>query len=153
MTMANWFEDVTKTLADEKISRRTVMRRVAGTVAGAALASALPGAVLAKGTGKACPGGGGNCSIGFVNCKNNSNTNCYCFDGTKNKGAGHCGCNGFCSQLSTCVKNTDCPGGTFCSYFNTCNCNGGSGVCITTCAGKNKNCQLGSGHGATAAVR
>jgi len=43
MTMASWFEDVTKTLADEKIGRRTALRRVAGTVAGAALASAIPG--------------------------------------------------------------------------------------------------------------
>ena len=38
--MAHWFEDLSKTVADEKIGRRTAMRRVAGTVAGAALASA-----------------------------------------------------------------------------------------------------------------
>src|SRR5258706_6785881 len=149
--MANWFEDGTKTMADEKIGRRTAIRRVAGTVAGAALASAIPGAALAK-KGQACPGGGGNCSIGFVNCKNNPNTNCFCYTGSQGK-AGHCGCNGFCSQLPTCVKNSDCSKSAFCSFFNGCNCNGGSGGCITKGAGKNKNCVLSSGHGPTAAGR
>lgn len=147
--MANWFEDISKTMADEKIGRRTAIRRVAGTVAGAALASAIPGVALAK-KSQACPGGGGNCSIGFVNCKNNPNTNCFCYSGTQGS-AGHCGCNGFCSQLPTCTKNSNCAKSAFCSFFNGCNCNGGTGVCITKCAGKNKNCQLGSGHGATAA--
>jgi len=149
--MANWFEDVTKTLADEKITRRTAMRRVAGTVAGAALASTIPGVALAK-RSQACPAGGGNCSIGFVNCKNNPNTNCFCYTGSKGK-AGHCGCNGFCSQLPTCTKNSDCAKSAFCSHFNGCDCSGSTGVCITKCAGKNKNCQLSSGHGTTAAGR
>src|SRR5689334_576711 len=34
MTMAHWLEDLTKTMADEKMGRRTAMRHVAGTVAG-----------------------------------------------------------------------------------------------------------------------
>src|SRR5712671_1607594 len=107
MTMAHWFEDVTKTLADEKIGRRTALRRVAGTVAGVALASAFPGAALAKSRGKAaCPGGGGNCSIGFVNCQNNPNPNCFCWDGMSENGPGHCGCNGFCEDQPNCLKNS-----------------------------------------------
>ncbi len=151
--MANWFEDVTKTLADEKIGRRTALRRVAGTVAGVALASAIPGAALAKGRGKAaCPSGGGTCSTGFVNCKNNPNPNCYCFSGTQ-MGAGHCGCNSPCENDPNCMKNSDCPRGSFCSCFNGCNCGAGLGVCLPKCKGKNKNCQLGSGHGLTAAGR
>ena len=36
--MAQWFEDLTKTFGDEKMGRRTAMRRMAGTVAGAAFA-------------------------------------------------------------------------------------------------------------------
>jgi hypothetical protein len=147
MTMANWFEDVTKTLADEKIGRRTALRRVAGTVAGVALAGAIPGMALAA---SGCPAGG-NCSIGFTNCAGNPNTNCYCFDGVKSKGKGKCGCNQFCSQLPVCTSQAGCSKGTFCSFFTGCNCSGTSGVCITKCVGKNKNCQLGSGHGATVA--
>jgi hypothetical protein len=148
--MANWFEDVTKTLADEKIGRRTALRRVAGTVAGTALASAIPGIALAK-KSQACPAGGGNCTIGFVNCKNNPNTNCLCFSATKGK-AGHCGCNSYCSQIPSCTKNSDCAKSAFCSTLNGCTgCGSSSGVCIPKCAGKNKNCQLGSGHGTTAA--
>ncbi len=41
--MAKWFEDLTKTMADEKLPRREVIRRLAGSVAGIALASLLPG--------------------------------------------------------------------------------------------------------------
>ena len=49
MTMANWFENLTKSVADEKIGRRTALRRVAGGVAGVALAGAVPGLALARG--------------------------------------------------------------------------------------------------------
>jgi hypothetical protein len=150
MTMANWFETITKTLADEKIGRRTALRRVGGTVAGVALAGALPELALAK-TNKHCPGGGGNCSIGFVNCSKSSNTNCYCF--TDISGKAVCGCNTYCSQAPTCSSDKGCGKGNACISVNGCTgCGSSTGVCIANCAKKkNKNCQLGSGHGTTAA--
>ncbi|HJT58964.1 MAG TPA: hypothetical protein VJ761_20815 [Ktedonobacteraceae bacterium] len=40
--MAHWFEDLSKTMGNEKMGRRTAMRRVAGTLAGVVLTSALP---------------------------------------------------------------------------------------------------------------
>jgi hypothetical protein len=144
--MANWFEDVTKTLADEKIGRRTAMRRVAGTVAGVALASGIPAVALAK--TKACPTGG-TCSNPFTNCAGNANTNCYCF--TKLGGKPVCGCNSFCSQSPTCSSSSKCAKGTVCIVETGCGCQSSSGVCVPACKGKNKNCQLGSGHGTTTA--
>jgi hypothetical protein len=145
--MANWFEDVTKTLADEKIGRRTAMRRVAGTVAGVALASGIPAVALAK--SKACPGFG-SCSGGtFTNCVGNANTNCYCFE--KLGGKAVCGCNSFCSQVPACSSSQKCAKGNSCAVLTGCNCVSSAGVCIPNCKGKNKNCVLGSGHGMTAA--
>lgn len=149
MTMANWFEDVTKTLADEKIGRRTALRRVGGTVAGVALAGAIPGMALAK-TNKHCPVGG-NCTVGFTNCQKNSNTNCFCFTDTSGKAV--CGCNEYCSQASSCATDKDCGKGNKCITANGCTgCGTSTGVCIANCQKKkNKNCVLGSGRGTTAA--
>ena len=145
--MAQWFEDLTRTIADEKVGRRTAMRRIAGTVAGVALASVVPGAALAK--SKSCPVGG-NCTIGFKNCQGNSNTNCFCF--TDISGKGKCGCNMYCSGLSPCARDSHCGKGTLCIILNGCTgCSSSNSVCVLKCAGKNKNCQLGSGRGATAA--
>lgn len=144
--MARWFEDLTKQMADDKIDRRTAIRRVAGTVAGAALASAVPGLALAK--NKACPVGG-SCSKGFPNCQGNPNVNCFCY--TDSTGKGKCGCNQFCSGLFPCNKDTDCGKGGMCIILNGCNgCSSSNGMCILKCKGKNKNCQLGSGQGPTA---
>jgi hypothetical protein len=149
MTMANWFEDVTKTLADEKIGRRTALRRVGGTVAGVALAGAIPGMALAK-VNKHCPVGG-NCTIGFTMCQKQGNTNCFCFTDTTGKGI--CGCNTYCSQSKTCAKDKQCGAGNKCITANGCTgCGSSSGVCVPNCLKKkNKNCVLGSGHGTTAA--
>ncbi len=36
--MANWLEDLSKTVADEQLPRRVAMRRIAGGVTGVALA-------------------------------------------------------------------------------------------------------------------
>ncbi len=146
--MANWFEDLAKSVGDEKVGRRTVLRRVAGGVVGAALAGAIPGIALAHGS-KQCPGGGGNCTVGFSNC-NNPNTNCFCFTGTD--GLAHCGCNTFCSQASPCSRNKDCGKGGVCITANGCTgCGSSTGVCIPKCHRANKNCQLGSGNGKTTA--
>src|SRR5579864_7053706 len=100
MTMAHWFEDLTKTLADEKMGRRAAIRRVAGTVVGAALAGVLPGTIQAK-QKKQCPNGCDPCSGGdCVNCLNNPNSNCFCF--TLTNGTPVCGCIILCSQASLC---------------------------------------------------
>jgi len=146
--MANWFEDVTKTLADEKIGRRTALRRVGGTVAGVALAGAIPGLALAA--NKRCPVAL-TCTNGILsNCVGISNTNCYCFSGLNGKAV--CGCNSYCSQVPTCSKSSKCPKGSACIDQNGCNCGTSAGVCVPNCAlKKNRNCVLGSGHGATVA--
>lgn len=149
--MANWFENVTKTLADDKISRRTALRRVGGTVAGVAAASAIPGLALAK--NKHCPNGALTCTNGnLYNCVGISNTNCYCFTGLNGKPV--CGCNSYCSQIPTCSQSSKCPKGSACIDQNGCNCGTSAGVCVPNCAKKkNRNCQLGSGHGTTVAGR
>lgn len=149
--MANWFEDVTKTLGDEKIGRRTALRRVAGSVVGMALASTISGLALAK-TNKQCPHGGYTCSQPQAqNCVGNPNMNCFCF--TQFGGKAVCGCNGFCSQFPSCTSPSTCSKGYVCIVNNGCDCSSSVGVCVPKCKGKNKNCQLGSGHGATAAGR
>jgi hypothetical protein len=150
MTMANWFENVTKTLADDKISRRTALRRVGGTVAGVAAASAIPGLALAR-TNKHCSGHGDCQGDPFTNCAGISNSNCICFEGLK-PGTNVCGCNSYCSQIPTCSSSQKCPRGSACIVSTGCNCGNSTGVCVPNCVKKkNRNCQLGSGHGATAA--
>src|SRR5258708_423327 len=81
MTMANWLEDLTKTMANDKLSRRQAIGSIAGVVAGATIITWLPDQVLAKHVPwkKQCPNGGCNCTCGFENCFGNPNTNCYCF--------------------------------------------------------------------------
>ena len=145
MTMANWFEDFTKTVADEKIGRRTAIRRVAGTLIGATLASTLPSLTLAK--SKQCLYGG-TCSNGFPNCTNNPN--CYCFTGAR-LGTAHCLCNDYCSSISSfdrgaCQKNSDCPKGQACTKYNGCSgCGNETGICFYQCKGQHKNCTLPTG--------
>ncbi len=151
--MANWFEDITKTMADEKLPRRVAIRRISGTIVGVTLASLLPGQALANARpdGKAKCSGPINCSSppGSYFCPNNPNPNCACF--TNIKGGGTCGCNSYCSQVPTCNSSHDCSKGTFCAVSTGCNCGYSSGVCIAKCIGKNKNCQLGgAGTGLTA---
>ena len=145
--MANWFEDVTRTMADDKLSRRAAMRRIAESVAGVALASTLPGLALAK--KKSCFVGG-NCTIGFTNCQGNPNTNCFCF--TDSTGKGKCGCNSFCSGIASCNSDKNCGKGSICIISNGCTgCGSSSGTCVWKCSGAHKNCQLGNGQGRTAA--
>jgi hypothetical protein len=151
--MAHWFEDLTKTMADDKLPRRQAIRRIAGSVAGVALASWLPEQALATNLpGKNQCGYGGSCDWGFTNCHGNPNYNCFCFTGAPGAPAVFCGCNSYCSQSPTCKRQRHCPRGTVCSTSNGCTgCSPYSGVCIPKCMGKNKNCTLGSGHGLTAA--
>jgi hypothetical protein len=142
--MAHWFEDLTKTVADEKLPRRQALRRIAGSVTGMALASLLPAQALARADHlkKHCSNPC-NCSCGFVNC--NGNTNCFCFLGLDGKGV--CGCNSYCSQVSPCTNSSQCKKGFGCITANGCTgCSSSTGVCIPYCAGKHKNCQLGGSH-------
>ncbi len=91
--MADWFEDLTKTMTDEKIGRRTAMRRVATGIAGIAVASALPENSLARVRRCKYPYTCNNpCS--FCPCPNNENGNCYCF--LELSGKVVCACNSFC---------------------------------------------------------
>ena len=155
--MVNWLEDLTKMMANDKMGRRAVMQRVAGSIAGIVLASWLPGHVLARthpdGT-KECPLGGCRCTD-CGNCAYNPNTNCYCLStfNTSLRGA-VCICNTFCSQLSTCMSSSQCQAGFVCTTNNGCTgCSTSYGVCIARCKGKHKNCKLGSGQGLTVTGR
>ena len=151
--MANWFEDLTKTMADDKLPRRHAIRRIAASVTGVALASWLPGQVLAKNIPwrKQCPTGS-DCNSCCINCNGNPNTNCFCLTSIEGKGA--CICNNFCSQLPICSNSSQCKKGFVCITENGCTgCGNSYGVCIAKCKGKHKNCTFGSGHGMTATGR
>jgi hypothetical protein len=152
--MANWFEDLTKTVSDDKLTRRQAVGRIATVVAGATIAAWLPDQALAKHIPwkKQCPNGGCGCTCGFTNCTGNPNVNCYCFLDINGKGA--CGCNSYCSQLKTCTQSSHCPRDTFCAIENGCDsCGTSSGVCLPKCKGKYKNCQLGGTHSGPTAAR
>lgn len=150
MTMAHWFEDLTKTMAHDKLSRRQVVGRIAGVVAGATIATWLPDQALAKHIPwkKQCPNGS-NCNTPPTHCNGNPNTNCFC--STSTEGNPVCICNSYCSQLPVCSNSGQCKKGFICITENGCTgCGDSYGVCIAKCKGKHKNCQLGSGHGLTA---
>jgi hypothetical protein len=146
--MTKWFDEITKTLADDKLSRRQVMRKVAGTIAGAALASFIPAeALAARKMASSCPGPAGNCTSGFQNC--GSNSNCYGFTDVSGKGV--CGCNTYCTQAPPCSNDSSCGSGGVCIGYNGCTGCGSAGACIKACCGSNSNCQLSAGAGRTAA--
>lgn len=148
--MAHWFEDLTRTMADERIGRRMAIRRVAGTVVAVAIASALPVNAEAK-RKRECPIGG-DCSLDGPSCNGNPNPNCYCFIGIDGRGV--CGCNSLCSQSPACKSSADCAKGYTCITANGCTgCNYSSAVCVPKCRDRYKNCQLPDGHGLTATGR
>ena len=134
--MANWFETVTKTLADDKLSRRSAMKKAAGAVAAVALASIIPGEAFAASDNTTCTPG--NCSQGgFTNCGVNSN--CYCFQKLTPRGVrGVCGCNTYCASAQPCSGQT-CPKGYVCITNTGCGCT--TGLCVHKC---NKTCVLSS---------
>lgn len=130
--MANWFDQVTKTLADKKLGRRQAMKTIAGTVAGVAIAGYLPETALAlKKRG---------CSVqscgSYTNCPKSPNTNCFCFASVNGKAG--CGCDYPCGSVPNCTKNSDCGAGHYCSL--TC-C--GTMDCVQSCT---KTCTLSSIH-------
>ncbi len=151
--MANWLEDLTQTLADDKLPRRQAIRRIAGSVTGIALASWLPGQVLAQNIPwkKQCPIGS-DCPSCCENSNGNPNTNCFCFTSIEGKGA--CGCTNFCSQLPVCSHSSQCKRGFVCITENGCDgCGNSYGVCVAKCKGKHENCKLPDGHGLTVTGR
>ncbi len=151
--MANWLEDLTKMVADDKLTRRQAVGRIAGVVAGATLATWLPEQAQATNLPwkKQCSLGG-TCDIGFPGCDGNPNPNCWCF--TSTEGTPACGCNSYCSQTPNCSISSQCKKGYVCITANGCTgCGTLFGVCIAKCKSKHKNCQLGNGHGMTAAGR
>jgi hypothetical protein len=149
--MANWFETITKTLADDKLSRRQAMKKAAGITAAVAMAAAIPAGeafAATPDTLKYSCKNPGTCSSTFNNCRLNEfgNTNCYCFEHI-GKTTGVCGCNSYCSSLTACASQSDCGTGYSCISNTGCGCT--TGLCIPKCT---KTCVLASnGAGRTAA--
>jgi hypothetical protein len=129
--MANWFEDVTKNVADEKLSRRQAIRRAASSIAGLALASWIPGQALAKSHPYSKSGACNNpatCGGTFSPCGHNKN--CFCF--LNSQGKGTCGCivNICNNSEKACHTDKDCPGGSFCATQTCCP---HKNVCLPKC--------------------
>jgi hypothetical protein len=150
--MANWFENITKTLADGKLSRRQMMTKMAGFTTATALAALIPaGEAFAATPDKrshSCKYPGCCSCDQFMNCdlKKYGNTNCYCFQ-KLGPYPGVCGCNTYCSSLIECIDQASCPTGYTCITSTGCGCT--QGFCIQKC---NKTCTLASnGAGRTAA--
>lgn len=147
--MNSWFDELTKFLANDKLSRRQIMRRAAGTVAGVLLTSVLPGQVLALGQhpSKHTCQNPFTCNGNYYLCGSNEYADCYCF--TNPAGTGTCGCDTYCQNTKPCLQNTDCSKRHFCA-IGTC-CPGDMGVCLPKCT---KTCRLdANGVGMTAAHR
>ncbi len=149
--MANWFETITKTLADDKLSRRQAMKKAAGITAAVAMAAAIPAGEAFAAT----PDRGFSCKNPLT-CSNSNtkncdfgkfaNTNCYCFQHI-GKTTGVCGCNSYCASLTTCTSQAGCGTGYSCISNTGCGCT--TGYCIPKCT---KTCVLASnGAGRTAA--
>ena len=145
--MSNWFEGLTKTLADETLSRRLALQRIASSAVGGALALWLPEAAFAQTRHNYACNMPGNCNgQPYPNC-NPLNANCYCFT-ELTTGKGKCGCNMYCDGFYGCTNNSQCTKGWFCATQIGCACT--SGWCIQYC---NKTCRLStSGSGKTAAM-
>ena len=149
--MTNWFESITKTLADDKLSRRQMMTKVAGFTAAAALAALIPAdeafAAISD-RGHQCKYTSCCTCVDSPNCelKKYGNYNCYCFQKLGST-SGVCACNSYCSSITSCTNQANCPTGFACVTNTACGCT--QGFCIQKC---NSTCTLGSnGAGRTAA--
>ena len=150
--MANWFESIAKTLADDKLSRRQVVRKAAGVTVAVAVAAIVPtgeafAAIPEKG-GHYCkvPSNCSNPDGQLCQLKKYANYNCYCFQkiGTT---TGVCGCNSYCASVPPCSSQANCASGYVCITNTGCGCT--IGVCVQKC---NKTCTLAAnGAGRTAA--
>ncbi len=126
--MSGWFDGVTRTLANDTLPRRKVIRGIAGTIAGVTLASWLPGTAFAQSKNKHTCRPASTCDGFPPNC--GSNPNCYCFRRI-GSGKGVCGCNASCSSLSSCSRQSDCAKGYACINQTGCSCS--QGICIQRC--------------------
>lgn len=146
--MPNWFEDLTKTLANDTLPRRQAIRRISGVAAGIVLAVWFPEQTFAASMGKYSCKNPLSCSgQPALNCGVNKYNNCYCFQhmGTNSKGV--CGCNIYCASATSCTATAQCATGYVCVTNTGCTCTGG--VCVPKCT---KTCQLDSSRtGRTAA--
>lgn len=152
--MAEQFKNLTRSLAHGTLSRREVMRTMAGAIAGMTLASWFPGRALAQSELTHMCKHPGTCSTGgYHNCelKRYHNTNCYCFQqiGTTR---GVCCCNTYCNCPSdiircVCKAQSDCPSGFFCISNTGCSCSGG--FCLRKC---NSTCRLSAKQGGRTAA-
>ncbi len=116
------FEELTKTLATSS-SRRQALRRIGGTLTGTALASLLPGRVLAA-------GGGNSACAHFCNALFGADTPGA--DQCISDAAHHTGICYTCGPLSPCVQGGGAPIGGACSGEISGNCCCGDcyqGVC------------------------
>ncbi len=150
--MAHWFDDLTRSFADDTngtLSRRRAVRNIAGAIAGMTLASWFPGQVLAQDTNIYMCKDPGTCSTSnFYNCdlKRYNNVNCYCFQ-HMSTGKGVCACNTYCACDSdgippcSCNTQADCATGYFCVTNTSCGCT--NGYCLQKC---NKTCTISSNH-------
>ncbi|MEO8972264.1 MAG: hypothetical protein ABI406_11775 [Ktedonobacteraceae bacterium] len=142
--MAEQFENLTRSLANGTLSRRKVMRTMAGAIAGMTLASWFPGTAWAEGEHTHTCKQYGTCSTNFSNCELNRyhNTNCYCFQqiGT-NRGVcccdTYCNCDASSDQPCGCISQSGCPTGYFCITNVGCGCS--TGFCLQKC---NSTCTL-----------
>ena len=133
--MAHWFENLTKTFADDTVSRRQAIRRATGIVAGVVLGTWLPAQALAQGEAEKSCQNPGTCTGGFHNC--GSDPNCFCFQAQNTPVIqGVCGCNNVCAE--PCYGNHHCATGYVCIYNTGCGCN--SGACVAKCGFAGKMC-------------
>lgn len=130
------FDQLTKGIANQGLSRRDGLKLAVGGAAAAAMSAIGFGATVAS-AANLCAGIPGNCSVGFSNCPQHANTNCFCFQHRTSRST-FCGCNQFCSTSAPCSFNTDCSFGHACSGFNGCDCSGATGVCIRKCGIRNR---------------
>lgn len=151
--MTEWFNDLTKTLADETLSRRQAALRFAGILAGGVLAFWLPGQVFAQSENMDTCSPPGTCSTSYPSCGHNKYGNCYCFQNFRT-GKGVCACNAFCScdsdnkQQCGCSRQSDCGKGYVCVTNTGCGCLEMT-VCLQKCT---RTCQLSANRtGRTAA--
>ncbi len=153
-TMKEQFENLTRALAHGSLSRREVIRTMAGTIAGISMASWFSGTALAQSEHTHTCKHYGTCSNSFSNCelKRYHNTNCFCLQqiGTTR---GVCCCNGVCdcdassTQPCICTSQSNCPSGYFCITNTGCGCS--TGLCLQKC---NSTCRLSAKQGGRTAA-
>lgn len=138
--MSDWFHDITKTLADNTLSRREAVKKIAVTIAGTALASWFPGIALARSQFGKCPdcipNGCNSCSCFTGGCSHNNN--CLCLFKLDSQEEWLCGCIEYCASAKPCTRQSDCGKGSFCSTNNGCACPP-NGICVQKCT---KTCHL-----------